>query len=253
MPTSGDIFYFEREGPAQGLTVVLLHGAGGHHLAWPHNIRRLDDYRILAPDLPGHGKSEGVGEQTIEEYAQVVLDWLDEIKVYQAVFIGLSMGGAIALWLALNQPDRTLALGLIGAGARMRVNSKLMEKLASQNTVSKGVDMILKWSYFRELDEKMMTRGKEQLLDLRQSVLHGDFLACEGFDVREQVGEIKKPVCVVVGEEDRMMPRRYSDFLVEKIGGANLHVIPEAGHMAILEKPEETAEVLGKFLEKISQ
>lgn len=252
MPVSGDIFYFEQEGTALKSTVVLLHGAGGHHLAWPHTIRRISGYRILAPDLPGHGKSGGVGEQSIEDYTQQVLKWLDDIQVYRAVFVGISMGAAIGMWLALNHSERVQGLGLIGAGARMRVNVDLLEKLSSQNTVSKAVDMIVKWSYFREMDQKVLARGRQQMLDIRPSVLHGDFIACEAFDVREEVEKIDKSTCVIVGEEDVMMPKRYAEFLTEKICQAELHVVPEAGHMVVLEKPEETGKILASFLDKFN-
>lgn len=250
MPVSGDIYYFEREGSALKPTVVLLHGAGGHHLAWPHTIRRMADYRILAPDFPGHGKSDGVGEQSIEAYARILLAWLDDINVSEAVFVGLSMGGAIGLWLALNAPERVRGLGLVGTGARLRVNSELIEKLSSQNTTPKAVDMILKWSYFQEMDEKILARGRQQMLDIRPSVLHGDFVASEAFDVREEIETIKKPTCVIVGEEDVMMPKRHSEFLEEEIENAELHVVPQAGHMVILEEPEKTAEILETFMAK---
>ena len=75
MPTAGDIYYFaSKQGAATKPAVVLIHGAGGDHLHWPHNIRRLGEYRVFAPDLPGHGKSRGIGAQSIREYAKTIMD-----------------------------------------------------------------------------------------------------------------------------------------------------------------------------------
>ena len=122
MPAVENLYYFENKEEGNGKAcIVLLHGAGGTHLHWPHNIRRLGEYRILAPDLPGHGKSGGLGEQTIEGYADVIANWLDEIGVYKAVFIGHSMGGAISLMMALRHQERVAGLGLVGTGGSLPV------------------------------------------------------------------------------------------------------------------------------------
>ena len=94
----------------------LIHGAGGHHLYWPPQIRRLTGYRVYALDLPGHGRSGGSGQQTIDSYTTAVKDWLIEVNLHSAVFVGHSMGSAIALSLALNYPDHVLGLVLIGGG-----------------------------------------------------------------------------------------------------------------------------------------
>ena len=65
MPTAGKLFYFaSKQGAAAKPAVVLIHGAGGDHLHWPYNLRRLNNHRVFAPDLPGHGKSSGLGKQS---------------------------------------------------------------------------------------------------------------------------------------------------------------------------------------------
>ena len=83
-------------------------------------------------------------------------------------------------------------------------------------------------------------------------MFYGDFLACESFDATERLKEIKAPALIVVGAEDRMTPVRHSRHLAAALPGATLKVIPNAGHMVMLEKPRETAAILAEFLAGIT-
>jgi pimeloyl-ACP methyl ester carboxylesterase len=84
--------------------------------------------------------------------------------------------------------------------------------------------------------------------ETRQGVLYGDLLACNAFNVTEQLGQIHQPALVICGEEDRMTPLRYSQFLAERLPGASLQIVPDAGHMVMLEKPQQVAEIWLSFL-----
>src|SRR5512140_3821878 len=111
MPQSAGIFYFSHGTEhVSRPPIVLIHGAGGTHLHWSPQVRRIPGQRIYAIDLPGHGKSGGVGSQHIDEYVCSVIDFLDELKFSTAVIVGHSMGSAIALKLALDFPKRVTGL-----------------------------------------------------------------------------------------------------------------------------------------------
>jgi pimeloyl-ACP methyl ester carboxylesterase len=83
-------------------------------------------------------------------------------------------------------------------------------------------------------------------------VLHGDFLACDRFDVLDRLGEIKVPTQVICGVDDMLTPLKYSRFLVEAIPEANLVAIDDAGHMVMLERPGDVARVVKEFMGKFS-
>ena len=136
MPVAASLYYFSHlEEEYLRPPIVFIHGAGGNYLHWPPEIRRLTGQRIFAPDLPGHGKSDGVGRQSIDDYAQCILDFLDALHIHKAILIGHSMGAAIALTLALDHPRRVLALGLIGGGARLKVSPDLIQNSSSPATL----------------------------------------------------------------------------------------------------------------------
>jgi pimeloyl-ACP methyl ester carboxylesterase len=80
--------YYQIHQDAADLPLVLLHGAGGNHLSWPPELRRLAGFRVYALDLPGHGKSPGRGQQSIEAYLIALRDWMQAVELHRAVFIG---------------------------------------------------------------------------------------------------------------------------------------------------------------------
>src|SRR5512140_3865565 len=122
MPSAAGLYYFAHGAELVTLPpVILIHGAGGHHLYWPAQVRRLHGERVFALDLPGHGKSAGVGHHSVQDYSAEVLAFMDAMKFSRAVLVGHSMGGAVALQAALDAPERMLGLGLLGSAARLRV------------------------------------------------------------------------------------------------------------------------------------
>jgi pimeloyl-ACP methyl ester carboxylesterase len=250
MPIAANIYYHAYQPREEGdrTTVILLHGAGGTHLHWPAETRRLAGYRILAPDLPGHGKSEGRGEQTIRAYAQTVLAWLDALQINRAVFVGHSMGGAIALSLGLENPDRVTALGLVSTGARLPVAPQLLESSSHTTTFGTAIDLIRKWAYSPNTPERLVELATRQMALTRPSVLHSDFLACDNFDLTDHLSEILQPCLIVCGSQDQMTPVRLAQYLASSLPNASLEIMPEAGHMLMIEHPQQTAALLGNFL-----
>lgn len=247
---NGSYYYAYHAQDKDRVPLVLIHGAGGDYLHWPVQIRRLSGFRVYALDLPGHGKSEGHGLQSIANYAEVMVEWLNEMEIPKAVLIGHSMGSAIALWLAIHHPQRVWGLGLIGSGPRLPVNSTLLEETGYTSTFPTAVDKIIKWSFSAHTDRKLIETAKERMLQTRPSVLHGDFLACDRFNIEDQIHQISAPTKILCGGDDKMVPYRLSKQLVDGIPDADLEVIPETGHMLMIEKPEALVSRLRPFLEE---
>jgi pimeloyl-ACP methyl ester carboxylesterase len=252
MPIAANTYYNQSKVEAGSkLPVVLIHGAGGSHLYWPPEIRRLSEFRIYALDLPGHGKSGSHGLQEITSYAEYILKWMSKLGIHRAVFIGHSMGGAIALTLAVNHAEHVLGLGLISTGARLRVNREVLNNSANPQTYPSAISFIVSKSFSKNANPRMVALAKKRLSETRPSVLHGDFIACNNFDVMESLAGIKVPTLVVCGQEDEMTPLRYSQFLSNSIPDAELYVIPGAGHMVMLERPQKVADAVKVFLSGI--
>ncbi len=253
MPVSGNLYYsLHCERDTETPPLVLIHGAGGSQLHWPPEIRRLRGYCVYALDLPGHGKSSSIdGQQSIEEYAGYLVQWLESLHMRRAVLVGHSMGSAIALELALHHSEYVVGLGLLSAGARLRVLPELLNYVADQTTFLKATDLLVSYSFSANAPSHLVELASRRLVETRQSVLYGDLVACNRFDVMDQLRKVKQPTVVLCGYEDQLTPLRYSQFLASNIPEARLEVIPGAGHMVMLEQPLRVADSLHMFLKDL--
>ena len=252
MPSAAGLYYFSHLEEEKSLVpVILIHGAGGNFLHWPVTLRRLPGVRTFAPDLPGHGKAPGISRQSIPDYARSILDFMRALTISKAIVVGHSMGSAIALHLAIHNPRHILALGLLGAGARMPVAPELLDNSASAATFSLALKFIEKNAYGERADQRTRAQAMKQIAAVRPTVLHGDLLACDGFDEFGQVGKVRAPALVICGDEDQLTPLRYSEYLAETMKNARLLRVEQAGHMVMLEKPDIVTAALGEFFDGI--
>jgi pimeloyl-ACP methyl ester carboxylesterase len=254
MPTTTKLYYFAHtveDQVAKRPPVILIHGAGGTHLSWPPQIRRLADEKIYVPDLPGHGKSEGEGRQSIDEYADDVIAFMAELKIRSAVLVGISLGGAVALTLALKYPKQVLGLGLIGSGSKLPIAPILLETAGNPIAFESAVETVNKNCFSSESPQNLIELSKRTMLEIRPPVLLGDLLACNEFDVTSQLDKIKAPTIIICGAEDLMTPLKFSELLQAGIVNSQLHILDNAGHMVMLEKPDTVAVLLKQFIDNI--
>ncbi|MEN8241898.1 MAG: alpha/beta hydrolase [Chloroflexota bacterium] len=252
MPYTDQLYYFDsKPKDADQAAVVLIHGAAGTHLHWPHQLRRLNNHRVLAPDLPGHGKSEGLGEQSIEKYADVIVKWLEKIGVTEAILVGHSMGGAIAQTISAAHPQLVTRLVLVSTGTVLPVNPDLIEKLSIPAAAPGVYDQIVKWAYHPSTDPKLVQQARKQMDAIRHTVTYGDFVACDAFKFVNQLAKIKAPTLVICGDADKMTPAHFSKQLQENLPEAQLALVPDAGHMLNIEQPEKLAQLISEFINPI--
>lgn len=231
--------------------LVLIHGVGGDHLSWPPEIRRLAGVRVFTLDLPGHGKSKGPGLQSVDDYAESVIGFMNAADLSRAVFVGHALGGAIALRLAIDHPQWVAGIGLIATGARLPVAAEILENAANSATISLAVQSLQELMITPLTEKLVRDQAYKQLSSIRPSLVHGDLYACDHFDVTSCLDIIHSPVLVICGTSDQLTPRRFSDNLAQKIPGAALQTIDGAGHLVMLEQPHRVAGLLSVFLKVI--
>ena len=223
--------------------LVLVHGAGGNRLQWPGALRRLDGVDVIAPDLPGHDRSPGPAHDRIDACADAIAALLDALAVERALVLGHSMGGAVALALALAAPQRVDGLVLVCTGARLAVSPDLLNAAAPD-----AARLLVEWSWGPNADSALQEKHLQALLALPDGTLHADLTACDHFDVRDRLHEIAAPALVVAGAHDRMTPPRYSAYLESHLPDAQA-ITPDSGHMLMLEQPTALSKAVSTWLQ----
>jgi pimeloyl-ACP methyl ester carboxylesterase len=244
------LYYAEARSPNARLTMVLVHGAGENHLIWPASLRRMDGVTVYALDLPGHGKSGGQGRASIVDYTAVLLGFIEALSIKCAVIAGHSMGGAIAQQFALSHPTRVKGLILVATGARLRVAPVILDGILTNTDAT--LDVVTRYAWGPYAPEQMIQLGRTQMAEADPHVVANDYAACNAFDVMDRVGQIAAPTLALGGTLDQMTPPKYVTFLAEKIPGARLAMIEDAGHMVMLEQPDLVAQHIGQFLTAIA-
>ena len=229
-------------------TIVLLHGAGFDHTTWALHSRWFahHGYGVLAPDLPGHGRSSGAPLQAIADMADWTAALLDAAGVAKAWLVGHSMGSLIALEAAARHPDKVSALGLIGTAATMTVGPDLL-KAAEANDHS-AVDMVSIWGlgFQAGLGGSLapglwMHSGAQRVLEqCRPGVLFNDLNACDAYrNALAAAAQIRVPAAFILGERDMMTPAKAGKALASALPNSRTVVISGAGHMMMVERPDE--------------
>jgi len=229
--------------------LVLVHGAGGNLYHWPPGLRRLPGHDVYALDLPGHGKSTGPGRDSIDGYVQAVYDWAQALSLPPFVIAGHSMGGAIAQTFALRHPDRLKGMILVATGARLRVHPHILNGIRT-NMAQVGAQLV-DWSYGQSATPAQKRQFLKYFLSVPEDVMYDDWAACDVFDIRDKLPEIKTPTLVISGSRDMMTPEKYGRYMAERLPNADFALIDGGGHMLMQEQPRLLINAILGFLDRL--
>ena len=242
--------HHEVAGP-EGAPPFVLAGSLGSTLAmWEPQFERLRDHALVVRyDHPGHGAS------SISEFAGVggmaaqLLRLLDALELARVTLVGLSLGGAVAMRLALDAPERLERLVLASTSARFGEPEAWRERAAAvrEHGVAAVADAVLgRWftADFFDTHPHVVQRFREMLVS---TPAEGYARCCDAlaeWDVREEIRTIRVPTLVVAAAEDPSTPPQHLELIADRIPGARLHVIERAAHLANVERPDEFTNLL---------
>jgi pimeloyl-ACP methyl ester carboxylesterase len=250
----GDRLAYLDSGPRRTSAIVLLHSLGADHRMWRGLVDNLaPDYRVLAPDSRGHGDSAVVGPPSIEAWVSDVDCVLNHAGVDSAVLVGLSLGGIQAIAYAADRADRVSALVVADSFVELppEVAGAKTAALADQATAA-GMTGLAD-SYVEDtFTGSPLPSGADDVrraiagMDARAYVAAVD--ACFGVRIADRLPRIAAPTLVVWGERDRKTPRPLSERIAREIAGAQLAVVPDAGHLSVVDNPDGFAAVTVPFI-----
>jgi len=228
--------------------VVFIHGAGFDHSVWALQSRWFahHGFAVLAPDLPGHGRTPGAPLKTIGEMADWIAALIAASGATTAELIGHSMGSLIALETAARHPARVSALRLIGTAVTMTVGPDLLK--AAEANDHDAIDMVTIWGLgpSAEIGGNLapglwMHGGALRVLEAtRPGVLFNDLAACNAYDnALAAAAKVSVPATVIIGERDMMTPAKAGKALAAALPNARTVVLRGAGHTMMTERPDE--------------
>ena len=246
-----------------GPPVVLLHPFPVHHEFWFPAAQALESrYRLILPDLRGHGDS-GIGEgaATMAKHAADIARVCDQEGVGRAVFIGVSIGGYVLFEFWRRYRGRVAALGLCNTRAQAETPESRAARLqAAADVLERGVEPFIE-TMIPKLFGKTTIQTRPDLVDatrhmiLKMSPLDINLVQrgmAERPDSVDTLKTINVPTMVLAGDEDVATPVPQAELMRHNIAGAEMKLIARAGHYAAFEQAEEVGRILRQFLDKIS-
>jgi pimeloyl-ACP methyl ester carboxylesterase/putative sterol carrier protein len=256
-----------------GPPLLLLHGLGGTKISWLPIVPELArSYRLVIPDLPGHGESDKLRtDYSMRTYAHLVRVLMDATDLPRAIVVGNSMGGRIALELALRSAQRVAGLALLDPalpGLRWRYLAGFTRVFPTEfgplsfplrrrwmEAAVRGLfahpERLPKEAIAAAADEFIrIYSGPAARLAFASSLRHlvterpGPFWA--------SMRRVRQPSLVVFGDRDRLVPARFGAELAAHLHDCELHFLHEVGHVPQFEATEQTVRLLSPFLERVA-
>lgn len=253
--------YYETNGT--GYPILFLSGLGGGSWSWYNQVPYFrEHYLTITFDNRGAGRSDiPPGPYSIEQFAWDAICLLDHLEIERTFVVGLSMGGMIALELAIAAPERVkgLVLGCTHCGGEARISplpqatQTLLSNtdLPQEQLVRKNLPIFFSEKCRRERPDLTEAYCKAQLSapEQPQYAFHAQLGAIAKFDCSKKVQSIKVPTLVVTGTEDILVPKENAFFLSRNIAGAELLEIPGAGHALHAECGDTLNRVIHAFFQ----
>jgi 3-oxoadipate enol-lactonase len=244
-------------GPKGAPALVLSNSLGATQDLWGRQLPELAErFRVLTYDHPGHGASE-LPEQpcTVEAFADGLLGLLDELGLDRVSVCGVSLGGMVAMALAVKAPERVERLVLACTSAYLGSPQQWDER--ARVVRAEGMEAIADTVVGRWFTPERAQEDPETVARFRAMLAatppEGYARCCEAvgaWDARGRISAITAPVLVVAGAEDPATPVEHAELIAARIPGARLHVLERAAHLANVERAEAFT---GAVLEHLGQ
>lgn len=222
---------------------VFIHGAGRTPASWGPQLSRFEG--ALAVALPGH--PDGQPLQGAVDMAQWVIAEVEEIPG-PLVMVGHSLGGAVALEVALLRPDLVAGLILVSTGARLPVPQDAIARIDDDFVAE--CTRLVEQSWLHH-EPELIRRGIASVVSMGPEALMADYLSARDHDVRGLLGDITAPALVIAGEADPLVPPWLSEELADGLPNAGMVVVPDAAHVPQLERADAVDLLVAAWLARL--
>jgi 3-oxoadipate enol-lactonase len=256
---NGVKLYYEFHGPTDGEPLILNNGVFMNTTSWAFQLADLSRrYRVLAYDMRGQGQSEHPpGEYSLDLHADDLVALMDALGLQTAHMVGTSYGGELNLVMGVRYPERCRTLVIIASVSHSEpLAAAMIERWRLAAQLGDG-PRFFRLIYADVYSEGFLTSRPDLIPLAEQRYATLDLPAAvrliesfQRFNIAAELSKINLPTCIVSAELDVLKPRRYGERMHRAIAGSEFHLIPNAGHVAVLERAAEVNTVILGFLAK---
>jgi 3-oxoadipate enol-lactonase len=252
---------YNDEGPEEAPVIIFIHGFPFTKSTWDSQATALKNaYRVISYDIRGHGSSDsGNTDFSMQLFASDLLCLMETLKLDKVILCGLSMGGYIALLAIENHPDRFIGLILSDTQCVADAPEARENRLKAINDIkANGVEKYAEESIKKLFAAESFATRKKEIAAVRKMIIETSAPSlCNSLlalstrkETCSRLQEIKIPVLILVGEEDKITPLDAARFMHEKIQKSVLSIVAQAGHLANVENPDQFNAHLKDFLKQ---
>lgn len=247
----------EVSGKQDAPAVMLSHSLGSSLAMWNPQIEALEShFRVLRYDMRGHGESDAPhGAYTLEQLGEDAVGLLDALNIQVVQWVGLSIGGMVGQYLALNHADRLRSLVLCDTAAAIEEEAQAMRQQRIGTAREQGMEPLVESTLDRWFTQDFLKRNSPQVDLIRRHFLAtpvAGYIGCSeaigNLNYLERLSEVKTPTLIIVGEEDPATPVAASEAIHERMPDSRLVVLPSAAHLSNVEQPDAFNRALIGFL-----
>ena len=235
-----------------GQKVLYVHGTGCDGRVWERHAGVVaGKHTPVCIDLPGHGKSSGAGFRGVADHAYYVVGLADHLGWDEFVVAGHSLGGAIALHVAIYFPERLCGMMLVDTGARLRVDPHVLEtaRLLASGQNPAAIDPRL--GFAKNTPQPVVDAITSLTSETDPKVTYKDWISDDTFDCISRLKAIKTTSIAICGSEDYFTPVKYSEYFRDNLPSCSLQVIEEAGHWTYHEQPQVFDRIALDYLDNL--
>ncbi|MCL1864967.1 MAG: alpha/beta hydrolase [Spirochaetes bacterium] len=243
-----DIFY-RVKGNENGFPIIFIHGLAGDSRFFHNQLNYFGEFnKTIAIDLPGHGKSSHITEQSVNLYNKSIEAVVEQEKINSYILAGHSMGGAISIENYLKNRNKVKALILVSTSYNFHITKKLIDSSIDDfdNFFNKIFPRI-----FHKKSGIFMLAAKKNLSEDHKKVISGDLILCSEINYNEKLESIDIPVLLIANKFDRMIPVYLTEEMHWKIKNSKLVIFDDEGHVPFFENSDEFNRAVDEFIQSI--
>ena len=229
-----ELFY--RTAGNDSTALVMIHGLAGDSRLFHNQIKYFSPmFRIIAPDLPGHGNSKNYLINTIDDYDNALNAILEKERIKNSIILGHSMGGAVAINYYIKHKSKVKALILVSTSSNFNINEKAVK--AAEKNFYLFYESLIKNSFSKKAGI-FLAAAKNGISELHKAGIIKGFKICSTIDLSEKVKKIEVPVLLIGNKEDALIPIEHTSNTGKNIKNSKMVIMDKKGHVPFFEESE---------------